>query len=66
MAELAYPSLVDLLGADSGVFLIDRHFRKRDAAGLPLLATLTRTSFWVWTFYLLLVATSCLGNVKPI
>lgn len=36
-----------------------------DATELPLLATLTRTSLWVWTVYLLLIATSYLGNVKP-
>ena len=36
-----------------------------DATELPLLATLTRTSLWVWSVYLLLIATSYLGNVKP-
>lgn len=37
-----------------------------DATELPLLRTMNRTRLWVWCVYLLLVATSYLGNVKPI
>ena len=37
-----------------------------DATELPLLSTMNRTRIWVWTVYLLLLATAFLGNVKPI
>lgn len=37
-----------------------------DATELPLLRTMNRTRLWVWCVYALLLATSYLGNVKPI
>lgn len=37
-----------------------------DETEVPLRATMNRTRLWVWTVYLLLVATSYLGSVKPI
>jgi hypothetical protein len=36
-----------------------------DATELPLRRTMDRTRRWVWAVYLLLLATSYLGNVKP-
>lgn len=36
-----------------------------DATELPLLRTMNRTRLWVWCVYLLLLATSYLGAVKP-
>jgi hypothetical protein len=36
-----------------------------DATELPLLRTMNRTRRWVWCVYLLLLATSWLGTVKP-
>jgi hypothetical protein len=36
-----------------------------DATEAPLLRTMNRTRLWVWCVYLLLVATSWLGVVKP-
>jgi hypothetical protein len=36
-----------------------------DATELPLLQTMNRTRVWVWCVYLLLIATSWLGVVKP-
>ena len=36
-----------------------------DETELPLLRTMNRTRIWVWCVYLLLVATSWLGVVKP-
>ena len=36
-----------------------------DATELPLLRTMNRTRLWVWTVYLLLLATAWLGVVKP-
>lgn len=36
-----------------------------DATELPLLRTMNRTRLWVWCVYLLLLATSWLGTVKP-
>lgn len=36
-----------------------------DATELPLLATMNRTRVWVWTVYLLLLATAYLGVAKP-
>lgn len=36
-----------------------------DATELPLLATMNRTRLWVWTVYLLLLATAFLGVSKP-
>jgi hypothetical protein len=37
-----------------------------DATELPLLKVMNRTRLWVWCVYLLLLATSFLGNVKPV
>lgn len=37
-----------------------------DETEVPLRSTMDRTRLWVWTVYLLLVATSYLGSVKPI
>jgi len=37
-----------------------------DATEVPLRRTMDRTRIWVWIVYLLLLATSYLGNVKPI
>lgn len=37
-----------------------------DAIELPLLQTMNRTRWWVWCVYLLLLATSWLGVVKPV
>jgi hypothetical protein len=37
----------------------------RDETELPLLRTMNRTRLWVWCVYLLLLATSWLGVVKP-
>jgi len=37
-----------------------------DTTELPLRRTMDRTRLWVWTVYGLLVATSFLGNVKPL
>ena len=37
-----------------------------DATEVPLRRTMDRTRIWVWIVYLLLIATSYLGNVKPI
>lgn len=36
-----------------------------DATETPLLRTMNRTRLWVWCVYLLLIATSWLGTVKP-
>ena len=36
-----------------------------DATEAPLLQTMNRTRIWVWCVYLLLIATSWLGVVKP-
>ncbi|HEV2567415.1 hypothetical protein [Sphingomonas sp.] len=36
-----------------------------DATELPLLRQMNRTRIWVWCVYLLLLATSWLGTVKP-
>jgi hypothetical protein len=36
-----------------------------DATEIPLLRTMNRTRLWVWCVYLLLLATSWLGVVKP-
>ena len=36
-----------------------------DATELPLLKAMNRTRVWVWAVYMLLLATSFLGNVKP-
>lgn len=36
-----------------------------DATELPLLRVMNRTRIWVWCVYLLLLATSWLGTVKP-
>lgn len=36
-----------------------------DATEIPLLRTMNRTRLWVWCVYLLLLATSYLGLVKP-
>lgn len=36
-----------------------------DATELPLLKVMNRTRIWVWCVYLLLLATSWLGSVKP-
>jgi hypothetical protein len=36
-----------------------------DQTELPLLKTMNRTRIWVWCVYLLLIATSWLGVVKP-
>lgn len=36
-----------------------------DATEIPLLRTMNRTRWWVWCVYLLLLATSWLGVVKP-
>lgn len=36
-----------------------------DETEVPLRATMDRTRIWVWTVYLLLIATSYLGLVKP-
>jgi hypothetical protein len=36
-----------------------------DDTEIPLLRTMNRTRYWVWCVYLLLVATSWLGVVKP-
>ena len=36
-----------------------------DATELPLLKTMNRTRLWVWSVYLLLLATAYLGVVKP-
>jgi len=36
-----------------------------DATELPLLRTMNRTRWWVWTVYLLLLITAYLGLVKP-
>lgn len=36
-----------------------------DDTELPLLATMNRTRFWVWTVYILLLITAFLGLVKP-
>ena len=36
-----------------------------DATELPLLRTMNRTRIWVWTVYLMLLATAWLGLVKP-
>lgn len=36
-----------------------------DTTELPLLRTMNRTRLWVWTVYLLLLATAWLGVVKP-
>jgi hypothetical protein len=36
-----------------------------DATEIPLLRTMNRTRLWVWLVYLLLLATSYLGAVKP-
>lgn len=36
-----------------------------DATEQPLLATMNRTRAWVWTVYVLLLATAYLGVVKP-
>jgi uncharacterized integral membrane protein len=37
-----------------------------DATEVPLRQTMDRTRVWVWTTYLLLIATSWLGAVKPV
>jgi len=37
-----------------------------DATELPLLRTMNRTRIWVWIVYLMLLATSYLGSVKPL
>lgn len=37
-----------------------------DATEIPLRRTMDRTRIWVWIVYALLVATSYLGNTKPI
>ena len=37
-----------------------------DETELPLLKTMNRTRLWVWCVYLLLLATSWLGSVKPV
>ena len=37
-----------------------------DATELPLLRTMNRTRIWVWCVYMLLLATSWLGSVKPL
>lgn len=36
-----------------------------DATEIPLLRTMNRTRIWVWTVYLLLLATAYIGLVKP-
>jgi len=36
-----------------------------DATEIPLRRTMDRTRIWVWTVYVLLLATAFLGNVKP-
>lgn len=36
-----------------------------DATEAPLRRTMDRTRYWVWTVYVLLLATSYLGSVKP-
>lgn len=36
-----------------------------DATEVPLLRTMNRTRLWVWTVYLLLLATAYIGLVKP-
>lgn len=48
------PLLVDLLKQGSS-----------DATELPLLSTMNRTRIWVWTVYVLLLATAYIGLVKP-
>jgi len=37
-----------------------------DATEIPLRRTMDRTRIWVWTVYVLLLATAFLGNVKPL
>lgn len=37
-----------------------------DETEIPLRKTMDTSRYWVWTVYLLLIATSYLGNVKPI
>jgi hypothetical protein len=37
-----------------------------DATEIPLRQTMDRTRVWVWVTYLLLIATSYLGNAKPL
>jgi hypothetical protein len=37
-----------------------------DATEIPLRRTMHRTRIWVWVVYLLLIATSFLGNAKPL
>lgn len=48
------PLLVRLVGEGSS-----------DATEAPLLRTMNRTRWWVWTVYLLLLTTAYLGLVKP-
>lgn len=50
------------VGAQLGKLLAEG---SSDDTEVPLRATMDRTRIWVWIVYLLLIATSYLGNVKP-
>lgn len=58
MIDVAFKPVGPLLGA-----LIREG--SSDATELPLLRVMNRTRLWVWCVYLLLLATSWLGVVKP-
>lgn len=58
MIDVAFKSVGPLLGR-----LIAEG--SSDATELPLLKVMNRTRIWVWCVYLLLLATSWLGAVKP-
>lgn len=51
------------VGAQLGRLLAEG---SNDATEVPLRQTMDRTRIWVWITYLLLVATSWLGSVKPL